>query len=69
MRSIAATLTVLIFPATVCAHHSTRAFYDREATVEIEGLVAAAFWRNPHVGLTLIVEDEQGATQRGTRFV
>ncbi len=63
MRSIAATLTVLIFPATVCAHHSTRAFYDREATVEIEGLVAAAFWRNPHVGLTLIVEDEQGATQ------
>ena len=63
MRLIAATLSVLIFPATVCAHHSTRAFYDRDATVEIEGLVAAVFWRNPHVELTLIVEDEQRATQ------
>ncbi len=64
MRLIAATLTVLILPASVCAHHSTRAFYDRDATVEIEGVVADVFWRNPHVGLTLIVEDEQGATQR-----
>ena len=63
MRLIAATLAVSIIPATVGAHHSTRAFYDRTTTVEIEGVVTAASWRNPHVGLTLLVEDEQGVAQ------
>jgi hypothetical protein len=44
----------------VSAHHSTRAFYDREASSEIEGVIRSVFWRNPHVGLTLLVRNEQG---------
>jgi hypothetical protein len=42
------------------AHHSTRAFYDRDASVEIEGTVTSVSWRNPHVGLTIAVRNDRG---------
>jgi len=51
---------VACVPAIATAHHSTRAFYDREVSAEIEGVVASIFWRNPHVRLTLLVENQQG---------
>ena len=63
MRLTTAILAISALPMAVSAHHSTAAFYDRGSTVEVEGVVTAASWRNPHVGLTLIVENEQGATE------
>jgi len=53
-------MTLACAPALAAAHHSTRAFYDRDASAQIEGVITSVFWRNPHVGLTLRVRDEQG---------
>ncbi len=53
-------LYILAMPGAVSAHHSIAAFYDRSATSEVEGVVTSMFWRNPHVGITLLVENEQG---------
>ena len=57
-------LLVLVLPAFLSggasAHHSITAFYDRSVTTEVEGIVTSVFWRNPHVGLTILVENEQG---------
>lgn len=46
------------------AHHSVAAFYDRSVVVEVDGVVSAVFWRNPHVGLTLLVENERGDQEK-----
>lgn len=51
-------------PALAAAHHSTRAFYDREASAEIEGVITSVFWRNPHVGMTVLVRNEQGEQEQ-----
>jgi len=45
------------------AHHSTRAFYDRDATIELEGTVTSVSWRNPHVGLTIAVRNDRGVEE------
>jgi len=50
---------LVLIPTFVQAHHSTRAFYDRDASAEIEGVITSVFWRNPHVGLTLRVRNQQ----------
>lgn len=63
MRLIGGTLIFVAVPATAIAHHSTRAFYDRDASMELEGTVESVFWRNPHVGLTILVRNEQGAQE------
>ncbi|HEY5623251.1 MAG TPA: DUF6152 family protein [Gammaproteobacteria bacterium] len=42
------------------AHHSVAAFYDRSQKAEVEGVVTDLFWRNPHIGITILVENEQG---------
>ncbi len=44
----AAIASSLALPSAVSAHHSTSE-YDSSAVVEIEGVVAQKFWRNPHV--------------------
>ena len=44
----AAIASPLALPGAVSAHHSTSE-YDSSAVVEIEGVVARKFWRNPHV--------------------
>jgi len=41
-------LMATYLPLTVSAHHSTSE-YDRSAMVEVDGVVARKFWRNPHV--------------------
>jgi len=53
----------LLCSSTSHAHHSTRAFYDRDATIEIEGTVTAVSWRNPHVGLTIAVRNDRGVEE------
>lgn len=64
MRPTIATLMLVVLPTFVQAHHSTRAFYDRDASAEIEGTIASVFWRNPHVGLSLLVRNQQGQEER-----
>ncbi|MDH3507104.1 MAG: DUF6152 family protein [Gammaproteobacteria bacterium] len=60
MKLIIATSMLVLMPTVVQTHHSTRAFYDRAASAQIEGVITSLFWRNPHVGLTLLVRNEQG---------
>ncbi len=65
MRLPVIAITILAsVPTLTAAHHSTRAFYDRDASAEIEGVIASLFWRNPHVGLTLLVRDRQGREEQ-----
>jgi len=64
MRKYIVTMTLACAPALAAAHHSTRAFYDRDASAQIEGVITSVFWRNPHVGLTLLVRDEQGREEQ-----
>lgn len=64
MRGIITALVLALLPAMAQTHHSTRAFYDRDASAQIEGVITSVFWRNPHVGLTLLVRDEQGREEQ-----
>ncbi len=63
MRRITVSLTFLSFAPLASAHHSIAVFFDRSIDVEVEGTVTDIFWRNPHVGLTLEVVNEQGETE------
>ncbi len=47
-------------PLSTPAHHSVTAFYDRDVLLEVEGTVTSFFFRNPHVELELLVENESG---------
>ncbi len=60
MRRLAAALLLCALAITASAHHSTRAFYDRGSTVEVEGTVTGVFWKNPHVMVRVDVEDAEG---------
>jgi len=58
-------LTIFVlafFVTTVSAHHSTVGIFDTERIIEIEGIVTATRWRNPHAAYTVAVSDEQGST-------
>ena len=63
MKVRLSTVLLLSLPVVASAHHSVAAFYDRSAQAEIEGVVTSVFWRNPHVGITLMVENEQGEAE------
>ena len=39
---------LLALPGAIFAHHSTSE-YDQSEMVEVEGIVAQKFWKNPHV--------------------
>ena len=55
------TITALaLFAMSASAHHSTVGIFDTERIVEIEGVVTAARWRNPHASYTVAVTDDQG---------
>jgi hypothetical protein len=62
----AAALLGLAIGSPSSAHHSTRAFYDRDTSVEIEGTVTSVSWRNPHVGLTIAVRNDRGVEEQWT---
>jgi hypothetical protein len=55
-------LTLLLIPGSGLAHHSFVGFYDQSQIIEIEGLVTAISWRNPHASIRLDVTDESGQT-------
>jgi hypothetical protein len=43
--------------APTLAHHSVAANFDPRQTVEVEGVVTAIAWRNPHIELALAASD------------
>ncbi len=59
--AVAVTLAAVL-PQATQAHHSF-ADFNKRYTIEIEGVVTEVRWRNPHVMLTVEVEDESGAAQ------
>ena len=63
MRLIRTLTSVALLPLAASGHHSTGGFYDTGTTIEVTGTVTDVFWRNPHVGLTLEVENDAGATE------
>jgi hypothetical protein len=51
-------LALLGAAASAQAHHSVSAWFDTTAMTEVEGVVTAFSWQNPHVVFTLRVDDE-----------
>lgn len=58
MRDMAIVIALGLAPALAAAHHS-RAGFAEEFT-EIRGELVEVLWRNPHVGFTLNVVDDDG---------
>ena len=52
-------LCLAALPGAVLGHHS-RFEYDDGELAEVQGRVQSVFWRNPHIGITLQVANEQG---------
>ena len=48
----------LALPLSVMGHHS-QAEFDNSNTIEMEGEITAAYWRNPHVNFTFRSDDGQ----------
>jgi hypothetical protein len=53
----------LFLPFATSAHHST-AFNYSEETIELEGTITELKWVNPHSSLILVVDNEDGTTDR-----
>jgi hypothetical protein len=66
MRAIAATLPLLAFPIVAPAHHSVAGFFDPNRQIEIEGIVTATSWRNPHVIFEIDVAESSGGVTSWT---
>ena len=65
-QAIGVLLVVAGFAATTApaaAHHS-RAVFDLERLVELEGVITEIKWGNPHMWVYLDVTDATGKTQR-----
>lgn len=56
--------SALLFAATIQAHHSQAAQYDRSKQVTIEGIIVQFQFRNPHSFLHVEAPDETGQVQR-----
>ncbi len=56
-------IAAALLPLAGLAHHSTGGFYDTGTTIELTGTVTEVFWRNPHVGLTIEVDNDAGPTE------
>ncbi len=61
MRFTAARLGLFLLPAIASAHHSQAGYADERQ--ELEGELVDVIWRNPHVGFTLNVVNEDGGEE------
>ena len=59
-RGSATLICLLALPGIAGAHHSTVAIYDPRQMAEVEGVITDVFMKNPHIGLTLLVETATG---------
>lgn len=53
-------LAFLLTGSTALGHHSVSAYFDTSQIIEIQGELTDVRWRNPHVGFTINVRDENG---------
>lgn len=53
-------LAMLLPAFTVFGHHSVSAYFDTSQVIEVKGELTEVRWRNPHVGFTINVRDENG---------
>ena len=51
---------VLLPGPVVLAHHSVSAYFDNSQVAEVQGELIEVRWRNPHIGFTINVRDENG---------
>ena len=56
-------LSLIVLPIAGHGHHSVSGLYERDVVMELEGEVTSVLWRNPHVGFTMSVQDENGDAQ------
>jgi hypothetical protein len=61
-RSLTAAWTMMA-AAPVLAHHSPNLHFIRGEIVEIDGILTAAEWQNPHTQLAVTVTDANGADE------
>ena len=62
-RELTTLIGLLALPCIANAHHSFTAIFDPGQTAEVEGTVTSVFLRNPHIGITLLVETETGGEE------
>ena len=55
-----------LWSASMLAHHSFDAQYDRSQTIPMKGVVTKVEWLNPHARFYIDVEDDNGAVVNGT---
>ena len=55
--------SIFLLPFAATAHHSVAANFDEKTITELEGEIVRVFWRNPHVGFTVSVRDEDGGEE------
>ena len=60
-RALAATFTVMLATAPASAHHS-RANFDLDTTIDVEGTVTEFTWQNPHA-FAVVEGHKAGSTQ------
>jgi len=60
--TLALALGLMLMTTMVSAHHS-RAMFDTETLVSVEGIVTDVQWRNPHMWVTLDVPGENGKVE------
>ena len=53
-------LALLLPGSAVLGHHSVAAYFDTSQVTEVQGELTEVRWRNPHIGFTIIVRDENG---------
>jgi|TARA_B110000483_G_scaffold141911_1_gene169574 hypothetical protein len=55
-RSLLVTAILALFATTATAHHNWSAIYDVNSDIEIEGVISAIEWRNPHIRVSFTVD-------------
>jgi len=59
-RVIAAALMVIVGGASIAAHHSFAAQYDKDKPITLKGTVTRLEWANPHIYFYMDVADANG---------
>lgn len=60
-RVIAAAVMVMVGGASIAAHHSFAAQYDKDKPITLTGTVTRLEWANPHIYFYMDVADAHGA--------
>ena len=50
--------------ASVLAHHSINAEYDRESPISLNGVITEVEWQSPHIWYYIDVANEQGEIEK-----